>query len=93
MEQGHHIHRSRRPSVLRGLLELPLRLLFAVGFIIIKTIILVRRLLPASLLLLLCALLPLIGFSMRWVEGAGSWLMLAAALMLAFAAGALRPRR
>ena len=60
------------------------------GLIVIKIIILTRRLLPASLLLLLCALLPLLGFSLRWFDGAGSWLMLAAALMLAFAAGSLR---
>ncbi len=93
MEQGHHIHRSRRPSVLRGLLELPLRLLFAVGLVLIQTIILMRRLLPASLLLLLCALLPLVGFSLRWLDGTGSWLMLAAALMLAFAAGSLHRKR
>ena len=87
------MRRRRDPSTLRWLLELPLRLLFAAALIIIQAIILVRRVLPASLVLLLCALLPLIGFSMRWVEGAGSWLMLAAALILAFAAGALRPRR
>ena len=87
------MRRRRDPSTLRLLLELPLRLLFAAALIVIQAIILVRRVLPASLVLLLCALLPLIGFSMRWLEGAGSWLMLAAALMLAFAAGALRPRR
>ena len=93
MERGQRMRRRRDPSTLRWLLELPLRLLFAAALIVIQAIILVRRVLPASLVLLLCALLPLIGFSMRWVEGAGSWLMLAAALMLAFAAGALRPRR
>ena len=87
------MRRRRDPSTLRWLLELPLRLVFAAALIIIQAIILVRRVLPASLVLLLCALLPLVGFSLRWVEGAGSWLMLAAALMLAFAAGALRPRR
>ena len=87
------MRRERRPSLLRGLLELPLRLLFAIGILLIQTIVLVRRVLPASLVLLLCALLPLIGFSLRWLDGAGSWLMLAAALMLAFAAGAVRSKR
>jgi hypothetical protein len=87
------MHRARRPSVLGGLLELPLRLIFAVGVVAIKVIVLVRRVVPASLLLLLCALIPLIGFSLRWLDGTGSWLMLGAALMLAFAAGTARNRR
>ena len=85
--------RPRRPSLLRWLLELPLRLLFAIRLNIITIIILMRRLLPASLLLLLCALLPLLGFSLRWFDGAGSWLMLAAALILAFAAGSLHRKQ
>lgn len=87
------MHRARPPSFLGGLLELPLRLLFAVGILVIKVILLVRRVVPASLILLLCALLPLIGFSLHWLDGTGSWLMLGAALMLAFAAGASRNRR
>jgi hypothetical protein len=87
------MHRARRPSILGALLELPLRLLFAIGVLAIKVIVLVRRVVPASLILLLCALLPLIGFSMRWLDGTGSWLMLGAALMLAFAAGTARSRR
>ena len=66
--------------------------MFASGIGLVRTIIFVRRFVPASLILLLCAMLPLIGFSMRWVDGAGSWIMLAAALMLAFAAGALRKK-
>lgn len=87
------MHRAPRASILGGLLELPLRLLFAVGILVIKVIVLVRRVVPASLILLLCALLPLIGFSARWLDGAGSWLMLGAALILAFAAGTARNRR
>ena len=85
--------RPRRPNFGRWLLELPWRLTFGVGIFIILIIIFVRRFVPASLILLLCALLPLIGFSLRWLEGAGSWLMLAAAIMLAFAAGSLRGKR
>ena len=87
------MRRARRPSILGGLLELPLRLLFAVGVLVIQVIVLVRRVVPASLILLLCAILPLVGFSLRWLDGAGSWLMLGAALMLAFAAGTARGRR
>jgi len=69
-----------------------MRLLFGVGIIIIRSIIIVRRFVPASLLLLLCALLPLIGFTLHRLDGIGSWLMLAAALILAFAAGTVRKR-
>ena len=87
------MRRTHRPSLVRSLLELPLRLVFGVGIVIIRAIVLVRRLLPASLLLLLCAVVPLIGFSLNRLDGLGSWLMLAAALMLAFAAGSLRARR
>jgi uncharacterized membrane protein YoaK (UPF0700 family) len=87
------MRQARRPSMLRELLELPLRLIFAICVVLVQVILLVRRILPASLVLLLCALLPLLGFSLRLLEGMGSWLMLAAALMLAFAAGALRNRR
>jgi hypothetical protein len=83
----------RRPSIVRELLEFPLRLFFGVGILIIQGIVLVRRILPASLVLLLCAVLPLLGFSLRVLDGLGSWLMLAAAMMLFFAAGAVRSKR
>ena len=87
------MRRPRRRSILRSLLELPLRLVFAIGIIMIRLIIAVRRVLPASLLLLLCAVVPVVGFSLRWLDGAGSWIMLGTALMLAFAAGSLRNKR
>lgn len=84
------MRRPRRRSMVSWVLELPLRLLFALGVAIVRLIILVRSCLPASLLLLLCALIPLIGFSFTQLEGLGSWIMLAAALGLAFAAGTLK---
>ncbi len=87
------MRRPRQRSILRWLLELPLQLLFGVGMILVKLIIVLRRCLPASLILLLCALVPLVGFSLHRLDGIGSWLMLAAALMLAFAAGAMRTKR
>ncbi len=87
------MRRPRRRSILSWLLGLPLRLVFAVGMIAVHLIVIVRQVVPASLLLLLCALLPLLGFTLRGrLDGLGSWIMLAAALMLAFAAGALRGR-
>ena len=85
--------RAQRPSILRSLLELPVRIVFAICILAIRTLIFVRRFVPASLLLLLCAMLPIAGLSLRWLDGLGSWLMLAAAIMLAFAAGSLRGRR
>ena len=85
--------RPRRRSILGWLLELPLRLLFGVGMLLVQLIILMRRFLPASLLLLICALVPLLTFSLGRLDRVGSWLMLAAALMLAFSAGALRNKR
>ncbi len=85
--------RARRPSALRWLLELPLRIVWTIGLLAIQTLIFVRRFVPASLLLLLCAMLPIVGLSLRWLDGFGSWLMLAAAIMLAFAAGSLRGKR
>jgi len=83
----------RRHSFFRELLEFPLRLFFGMGILIIQGIVLVRRILPASLVLLLCGVLPLLGFSLRVLDGLGSWLMLAAAMMLFFAAGAVRSKR
>ncbi len=84
------MRRPRRRSIVSWLFELPLRLVFALGVAAVRLIILMRRCLPASLLLLLCALVPLIGFSFTQLEGLGSWIMLASALGLAFAAGTLK---
>ena len=84
------MRRPRRPSIVSWLLELPLRFLFALGVAAVRLIFLMRQCLPASLILLLCALVPLIGFSFTNLEGLGSWIMLAAALALAFAAGTLK---
>ena len=87
------MRRPRRRSGLGWLLEIPLRLVFAIAMLIVRVIILVRRFLPASLLLLLCALLPLlVSFGQLDADNLGSYIMIAAALILAFAAGALRGR-
>lgn len=91
--QGDRVSRAQRPSALRRLLELPFRILWVICLVAIRTLIFVRRFVPASLLLLLCAMVPIAGLSLRWLDGLGSWLMLAAAIMLAFAAGSLRGRR
>jgi hypothetical protein len=93
VERGHHMRRPRRPSLGHRLLEAPLRLLFGLVTIVVRIIIFVRRLVPLSLLLLLCALVPLVGFSLRRLDSTGAWLLLAAALALAFAEGSLRTRR
>ena len=87
------MHRPRQRSILHWLIELPMRLLFGVGYIVVRLIVVLRRFLPASLILLICALIPLLGFSLQRLDRAGSWIMLGAALMLAFAAGATRSKR
>ena len=87
------MRRKRRPSLVRWLLELPLRLLFGIGVVVIKVLIIVRRFIPPSLLLLLCAVPPLVGFSLQRFDAAGNWIMLGAVIMLAFAAGRLASKR
>jgi hypothetical protein len=86
------MHRSRRPLWLR-LLEGPLRLLFMLVAFIIQVIVVVRRFIPAPLLLLLIALVPVLAFARSRLDDFGGWLMIVAALVLAFAAGALFQRR
>lgn len=93
VEQEYRMRRPRRPSRLRMLLELPLRLIFTTGVIVIRTIIVVRRVLPASLFFLLLALVPVILFARSRLGDMGGWLMIGAALVLTFAAGALFQRR
>lgn len=77
----------------RKLGELILRLIFTTGVIVIRTIILLRRVVPASLLLLLFALIPVILFARNRLGDPGGWLMIGAALILTFTAGALFQRR
>lgn len=93
MEHDYRTRRPRKPSRLRMLLEIPLRLIFTTGVIVIRTIILVRRILPASLLFLLLALIPVILFARSRLGDFGGWMMIGAALVLTFAAGALFQRR
>ncbi len=93
VEREYHMREPRRPSRLRMLLELPLRLIFTTGVIVIRTIIVVRRVIPASLLFLLLALIPVILFARSRLGDMGGWMMIGAALVLTFAAGALFQRR
>ncbi len=74
-------------------MELPLRLIFTTGVIVIRTIIIVRRVMPASLLFLLLAVVPVVLFARSRLGDLGGWLMIGAALILTFAAGALFQRR
>src|SRR5688500_10719233 len=92
--QGNPMRRPRRRSFLRSLFELLLWLVFAIGMVLVNVIILIRRIVPISLLLLIGALVPLVIYARtRNFGDFGSWLMLATAIALAFAAGTLKNRR
>ena len=86
------MRRPRRPSIPQLLIELLFRLVFGIGMLLVRLIILLRRLLPAPLLLLIVALVPLIIIFFDQRDNYLNWLILAAALGLAFAAGSLKSR-
>ena len=87
------MRRPRRPSLVRWLLELPLRLLFALVTFIVRIIIVLRSLIPLRLLLILCALVPLAWIYLRRVDNVSAVILVAIAIVFAFVAGSLRSGR
>lgn len=87
------MRRAGRRSIMGWLISLPLRLAFDLFWLLVRTVILLRRVVPGSLLLLLLAVVPMITFSLKWLDGPWGWVMLGASLMLAFAAGSARGAR
>ncbi len=85
--------RPRRRSPLGRLLELPPRLLFGAVVIVVQVIIFAVRFLSPRMFLLLCAVVAVVILSYPRLDTIGRLIMLAAALMLAFAAGSLQTRR
>ena len=79
----------RRRSIMQRLLTLPLAVVFALLNMAVGVVVIVTRLVPASLLVLLLALVPIFIYMQPWVNDLWKGMMIAAALMLAFAAGAL----
>ncbi len=80
----------RRRSILQRLLTLPLWMAYALLSMAVGIVVFVSRFVPGSLQLLLLALVPVFIFTQPWVNDLWKGMMIAAALMLAFAAGALR---
>jgi hypothetical protein len=79
--------------MLRWLLNLPFLLLWNITYVLVQAILLMRRWLPPSLLLILVLVLPLLGLTLPRLDRAGSYLMVAAAIILAFLAGKLSRRK
>ena len=79
-------------SFLRWLLNLPFALLWHVAYVLVRLLIGMRRWVSPVLLLLVLLIVPLLGFSLPRVNRIGSYVMVAAALGLAFAAGKLSRR-
>jgi len=64
-------------------------LLWHISYVLVRILVLMRRWLPPSLLLILVVVLPLLGLTLPRLDRAGSYLMVAAAIALAFLAGKL----
>lgn len=79
--------------MLRWLLNLPFLLLWNVGYILVRLLIVMRRWVSPLLLLLILILVPVLGFSIPRVDRAGSYIMVAAAIALAFVAGKMSRRK
>ena len=77
----------------RWLLNLPFLLLWNISYVLVRLLIAVRHWVSPLLLLLMLLLVPLLGFSLPRMERAGSYIMVAAALAIAFVAGSMSRRK
>lgn len=71
----------------RWLLNLPFLLLWNIGYIIVRVLLFMSRWVSPGLLLLLLIIVPLLGFSLPRMDRVGSYVMVVAAVALAFIAG------
>jgi hypothetical protein len=78
--------------MLRWLLNLPFMLLWYVTYALVQVLLFMRRWIPPGLLLIIVIVVPLLGFSLPRLDRAGSYLMVVAAIALAFLAGKLSRR-
>lgn len=77
----------RTTSLLRWLLNLPLVLLWHIAYLLVRLLIIMRRWISPGLLLIVLLIMPLLGFSLPRLDRAGSYVMVAVVIALAFVAG------
>jgi hypothetical protein len=71
----------------RWLLNLPFLLLWNFGYFAVRVLLFMSRWISPGLLLLLLIIVPLLGFSLPRMDRVGSYVMVVAAVALAFIAG------
>lgn len=77
----------------RWLLNLPFQLLWNIAYVLVRLLIFMRRWVSPVLLVLIMLLVPLLGFALPRIDRAGSYIMVAAAIGIAFVAGKMSRRR
>lgn len=92
------MHRAEKqpfvaPPMIRWLLNLPLMLLWNIGYYVVRLLIFMRRWISPGVLLIILIVVPLLGFSLPRLDRIGSYVMIGAAVALAFVAGKLSRRR
>ncbi len=75
------------------LLNLPFMLLWNVGYIVVRLLIVLRRWLSPGLLLMLLVIVPLLLFLLPRLDRIGSYILISGAVALAFIAGTLSRQR
>lgn len=73
--------------MLRWLLNVPFWLLWNVGYVLVRLLIMLRRWIPPGVLLIIVLIVTLLGFSLPRLDRVGSYLMVAVVIALAFVAG------
>lgn len=79
--------------VMGWLLNIVLLALWHAGYVIVRLLIVMRRFIPPGVLLIIVLVVPLLGFSLPNLDRVGSYMMVAAAVALAFVAGRLTRHR
>lgn len=79
--------RSTAIRMLRWLLNVPFWLLWNVGYLLVRLLIILRRWIPPGVLLIIVLIVTLLGFSLPRLDRVGSYLMVAVVIALAFVAG------
>jgi len=79
--------------MLRWLLNLPFMLLWNTAYGAVRILMLMRRWASPAVLLIVLLAVPLLGYSVPRLDRAGSWIMVGAALLIAFVAGQMSRRK
>jgi hypothetical protein len=80
-------------GMLRWLLNLPFMLLWNTAYGAVRMLMLMRRWASPAVLLIVLLVVPLLGISVPRLDRAASWIMVAAALLIAFVAGQMSRKR